>query len=314
MTDPATDLSGRPAGGTDTVEAAVVAAEQAARRAGVTVRQLASREDHAAVRAVFLNIWRPDPANPPVTGELLTALAKAGNHVAGAFAGPDLVGACVGFFGPPAERSMHSHIAGVSAAARGRNVGFALKVYQRAWAMRHGVSTISWTFDPLVRRNAHFNVVKLAATPEAYLPNLYGGMLDAINSGDESDRLLVRWRLELPAVAAACAAARPAGGGTDTAHRADTAGGTGEGAVVGLTVGADGGPVTGRRDAPTVLVAVPPDVEELRTRDPGLARAWRLALREVLGALLDRGGLITDFDPAGRYVVRVAGRTREGSR
>src|SRR5699024_8773798 len=103
-------------------------------------------------------IWRPDPANPPVTTELLRALTKAGNYVTGAYDGAELIGACVGFFGEPAGAALHSHIAGVTGAARGRHVGFALKLHQRAWALRRGVREIAWTFDPLIRRNAYFNL------------------------------------------------------------------------------------------------------------------------------------------------------------
>ncbi|MHA6793060.1 hypothetical protein ACVGVM_05970 [Pseudonocardia bannensis] len=54
----------------------------------------------------------------------------------------------------------------------------------------------------LVRRYARFNLTKLAATAQAYLPNLYGAIDDGINAGDESDRLLVSWQLDDPSLAA----------------------------------------------------------------------------------------------------------------
>ena len=110
---------------------------------------------------------------------VLRAFSKVGNYVGGAFDGGHLVGACVGFFAAPSEDSLHSHIAGVAPSSLGRSVGFALKVHQRSWAMLRGVSEIAWTFDPLVGRNAHFNLAKLAARPVEYLPNFYGTMLDS---------------------------------------------------------------------------------------------------------------------------------------
>lgn len=183
----------------------IAAATDAATAAGVRVRELRELAELDEVYRLYDSIWRPDPKNPPVTTELLRALTKAGNYVGGAYDGDELIGACVGFFSAPAEVSMHSHVAGVSGAARGRNVGFALKLHQRAWALRRGVSTISWTFDPLIRRNAYFNVAKLAARPTEYLMNFYGDMRDGINSGDDTDRLLVRWELDTPAVGAAAA-------------------------------------------------------------------------------------------------------------
>ncbi|MDT5034788.1 MAG: hypothetical protein QOC94_4959, partial [Actinoplanes sp.] len=56
-------------------------------------------------------------------------------------------------------------------------------------------------------------------------------------------------------------------------------------------------------DGPVVKVAVPPDVEKLRSADPGTAREWRHALREVLQPLLAAGARVTGFDRDGWYVV-----------
>ena len=68
-------------------------------------------------------------------------------------------------------------------AQRGANVGFALKQHQRAWALHHGLRKVTWTFDPLVRRNAFFNIQKLARRRADYLENFYGTMNDDINGG-----------------------------------------------------------------------------------------------------------------------------------
>ncbi|MEU6001372.1 GNAT family N-acetyltransferase [Streptomyces sp. NPDC047197] len=292
MIDLSSDLSsdtGRPAGAGAVAVEAVAAAESAARSARVSVRQLADLAHLEAVESLYEGIWRPDGKAPPVTTELLRALTKAGSYVGGAFDGGELVGACIGFFSPPAEAALHSHIAGVAAGMRGRNVGYALKLHQRAWALRHQVAEISWTFDPLVRRNAYFNLGKLAAAPTEYLPNFYGPMNDGINGSDDTDRLLVTWRLAAPEAVLACAGQRPA---PRTA-----------GAVTGLGVSPEDRPVLGTLEGPAVLVAVPGDIEKLRATDPALAAVWRAALRDVLGGLLADGARITGFDRAGRYIV-----------
>lgn len=278
---------------------AAAAAARAALASGVRIRALAEVADLTAVSRLFDSIWRPAPGNPLVTTELLRAMVSAGNYVAGAFDGPELLGACFGFFGEPAKRGLHSHIAGVATAGHGRGIGFALKLHQRAWALRQGVSVISWTFDPLVRRNAHFNLTKLAARPAHYLPDFYGPMSDGINGTGDTDRLMVAWDLASPPVRAA-AAGRP--------DRADAAALRAGGAAVALAVGPDAHPVTGSVDAPVVLVAVPPDIEALRRADPELGRAWRVALREVLGGLLAEGASVTGFDRAGWYVLTKEGK------
>ncbi|MEV6628402.1 GNAT family N-acetyltransferase [Amycolatopsis sp. NPDC051106] len=270
------------------------AAADAARVSGVVVRELTEIRELTEVVGLLAAIWGR-PANPPMTIELLRAFTKAGNYVAGAFDADRLVGACVGFFHDPADGALHSHIAGVSAEAAGRRIGFALKLHQRAWTLRRGVSEIAWTFDPLVARNAYFNLTKLAGRAVDYLPDFYGPMADAINGAEDSDRLLVRWRLRDHGVVLA-----------STGHRtgAVVADELAAGAVVALGIAGDGRPRAGGLDGTTSLVAVPPDVEKLRVSDPGLARHWRAAVREALTGLAARGGRIDGFDRAGWYLVR----------
>jgi predicted GNAT superfamily acetyltransferase len=270
------------------------AAEAAAGTAGVRIRVLGELAELRQVDELFAAIWRPEPASPLITTELLRALSKTGSYVAGAFDDSGMVGACVGFFAPPARRELHSHIAGVAPAAMGRSVGRALKLHQRAWALHHGVDTVTWTFDPLVSRNAYFNVVKLGGVPVQYLTDFYGGMHDGVNGGDDTDRLLVRWELAAPHVRQACA-----GAGT----RWNVADLCCAGAVIGLDRSPDGEPVPGRTGGDTVLVAVPPDIEALRRTDAARARRWRLAVREVLGTLLSEGATVRGFDRAGWYVL-----------
>jgi predicted GNAT superfamily acetyltransferase len=265
------------------------AAVAAATAADVVVHPLHRVEELTAARRLFEEIWRPAAGDPsPVTVELLRALAHAGSYVAGAFAGPRLAGASAGFFTAPPDPALHSHITGVAPGGRDRGVGFALKVHQRAWAVARRLDLVVWTFDPLVARNARFNLAKLGAVPTDYLENFYGPMTDAINAGMDSDRLLLAWRLHDPAVAAACAG-RP--------HQPATAG-----AAEALRLGDDLRPVAGDTDAPLVTVAIPPDVERL---PPGDRRAWRQAVREVLGGLLHDGARVTGFvRQPDRYVVR----------
>ena len=278
------------------------AADTAAHTAGVRIRILTDLAELHDVGRLFDRIWQSDPADPPVTRDLLRAMSKAGNYVAGAFDATGMVGACIAFFGPPERREMHSHIAGVSTAARGRHVGWAIKLHQRAWALTHGVTSVSWTYDPLVRRNAYFNLVKLGGAPVQYLPDFYGTMGDAINGDDDTDRLLLRWELTAPHVDRA---ARGLAG-----PRWDAAALRATGAVTALGRTAGGEPISGTTAGSTLLVAVPPDIESLRRTDPACARRWRVAVREVLGPLLDGGARVRGFDRAGWYVVDVSEEDR----
>ena len=275
------------------VDDAVAQARAAATAAGVGVRALTDLADLEQVVGLFGQIWGRD-ANPPLSLELLRAFGKAGNYVSGAFAGDRLVGACVGFFHAPSEDSLHSHIAGVVPEMAGRAVGFALKLHQRAWTMRRGVDQVAWTFDPLMSRNAYFNVVKLAARPVEYMPNFYGLMVDTVNGDGDSDRLLVRWSLRDPAVAEACR--RPEERRARLSLPAD--------AVVALGTAVDGSPVPGRLDGRTSLVAVPPDITALRASAPALAVRWRRAVRDTMTELMAQGATVVGFDRSGGYVLR----------
>lgn len=276
-------------------QSAAAAALAAAERSGVVVRNLHELPDLHAVVALINDIWHPDPANPLLTIEQLRAMTHAGNYLAGAFDGGSLVAACVGFFAAPPGVGLHSHIAGVSDAARGRSVGFALKLHQRAWALERELSEITWTFDPLVRRNAYFNVFKLGARPREYLVDFYGDIGDAINAGQGSDRLLLAWQLTAPHVVAACAGAEPA----DRPRKREP--------VAALAETASGRPQAAPRSswsrAPMVRVQVPEDIERLRGSDPTSAREWRLAVRDVLGDLLADGMQVTGFSRYGHYIV-----------
>lgn len=89
------------------------------------------------------------------------------------------------------DEKLHSHVTGVVGSAVNSGVGRALKQHQWSWAKRNGFSAISWTFDPLVRRNAHFNLVTLGAKVVSYQRDFYGELADLINAGDSTDRLIV---------------------------------------------------------------------------------------------------------------------------
>ncbi|MFJ5784415.1 GNAT family N-acetyltransferase [Streptomyces hydrogenans] len=268
---------------------ALLLAERAALAAGVTLRELHDLDSMREARDLLHRVWRPAPDNPVMTPELLLVLAHSGSYVVAVEQDGRMIGTCLGLL---SAAGLHSHIAAVDVGAVGRSIGFALKLHQRAWSLARGISTITWTYDPLVSRNAYFNLRKLGAVPTEYLPNFYGAMRDGVNAGTDSDRLLVRWDLT------AGQAPRPTPG----------SGRTGEPPVVALDIGPDGRPVRGGRPGDlsgrTVLVRVPPDIEALRAGDRAVAGAWRPAVRDVLGGLMADGRhTVTTFTRDGWYVL-----------
>jgi predicted GNAT superfamily acetyltransferase len=142
-----------------------------------------------------------------------------------------------------------------------------MKLHQRAWAAANDLAWVTWTFDPLVRRNAWFNIGVLGAVVHEYLVDFYGPIDDAINAGDESDRLLVAWAVG-------------DGGPVDVAPPDPTG---------------------------TVAVPTPPDIVVLRRTDPAAAVDWRHRVRRELGGPLAAGAIVRGFTREGDYLVAAGG-------
>jgi predicted GNAT superfamily acetyltransferase len=228
----------------------------------ITIRTIADPADLRRAIDVFDGVW--GSSRPLATIELLRAIGHAGGYVAGAFADGEMVGASFGFLGThQGEPALHSHVTGIVAQQRSTGIGQAMKRQQRAWAAERGLQWVTWTFDPLVRPNAWFNLEVLGVSVVDYLVDFYGQIDDEINAGDESDRLLVAW----------------------PTHRDRTP------------------LATPRIDAEVALVATPSDVVELRSHDPDAAREWRRRLRDELGRLIAGGGRVVGFSRNGEYRV-----------
>jgi predicted GNAT superfamily acetyltransferase len=143
-----------------------------------------------AVSDFFCQVWAGGPELVPF--DLGLAVLHVGAYCAAAYDGDQMVAASFGFRGVFQDKQiLHSHVTG----SFQPGAGYALKLHQFEWAKSQGLSGITWSFDPLVRRNCVLNFDKLGATAVEYLPNFYGTMTDSINSGDESDRLFAFWDL-----------------------------------------------------------------------------------------------------------------------
>ena len=141
-----------------------------------------------AVSDFLCQVWAGGPEVVPF--DLGLAVLHVGAYCAAAYDGEQMVAASFGFRGVFQDKQiLHSHVTG----SFQPGAGYELKRHQFDWAKSQGLSGITWSFDPLVRRNCVLNFDKLGATAVEYLPNFYGTMTDSINVGDESDRLFVFW-------------------------------------------------------------------------------------------------------------------------
>ena len=160
-----------------------------------TIRDLDTVELIIEAQSLLDSIRGPERV---IDAGTLRALEQSGNYVVGLFddaSGAErMVGASVAFFGVPGKRTMHSHITALLPEYRGRGWGRELKEHQRQWAFSREVGRVTWTFDPLVARNAHFFLTVLGARVTGYSVNNYG-IFGGGDAGDESDRLDVEWML-----------------------------------------------------------------------------------------------------------------------
>lgn len=232
----------------------------------IEIRVAHTPADSALIAELFDQVWN---VKSMVSPEIMTASLHNGGYgsviyiesgnmfkpVGAAFA---LVGrALPGLNGP----NLHSHATGVLPSFVGKGIGEMIKRHQWDWAKENGFDTITWTFDPLVRRNAHFNVVKLGARVLGYHQNFYGELDDGINAGEQSDRVLVRWDVAGVAAPQANTFIEP----SQTA----------------------------------VVIETPADIEQLRKTDRVQSDAWRSRQRAAFESAQRAGlhvvGLTSDF-------------------
>lgn len=253
------------------------------------LRPLAERRDQEACVTLQRRVWGRDfsDVTPPA---ILAIVQQVGGVAAGAFAAGRLVGFVFGVTGLRHGRPVHwSHMLAVDPDARGRDLGFHLKCYQRYLLLDSGVERVLWTYDPLVAQNAYLNLVRLGARPVRYVRDYYGeGSDSALSAGIGTDRFVVEWRIASEAVATAV----QEGGGAapPPAHRAAP--------VANLRPGPGGEPEPVEADppeAPVVRIAVPEDVLAVRRRSEDEAARWRASTRRALETLLARGYRVVSF-------------------
>lgn len=276
----------------DVLDAARAEVEAAEDRAGVRLVEIHDAQMAADASLLLDEVWNVGEAGTTVLEPgLFVALAHSGNYCAAAVDAESgaMIGVTVGFFGAPLGEVMHSHIAGVRHDQIGRGTGAAMKLHQRLWCLERGITEMTWTFDPLIARNAYFNFQRLGARCIEYLEDFYGQMRDGVNAGQASDRMLVGWRLDRT---------RDDADTIDESQLAD--------AVYALRSDDEGRPheFDVPKEASLVALDFPSDVESLRGADADLATQWREALRRALTELLADGWEIIGCLRGGTYLLR----------
>jgi predicted GNAT superfamily acetyltransferase len=276
------------------------------------VHILETPEEMTAVEELQRVVW-PGPDIEVVPKDLLLAVVHNGGLAIGAFAREVLVGVSFGFPGfyttPDGPRlKHHSHLLAVHPDWRSKGIGFALKRAQWQIVRKQGLDRITWTYDPLLSRNAHLNITRLGAVCNTYLPSEYGEMRDGLNACLPSDRFQVDWWLNTKRVERRRSRrSRPA---LTLAHFR----------LADVTLFEARMPLTHLASPPEMvpslvgtllLVEIPADFLALKTIDLSLAHAWRFYTREIFEKAFAAGYLVTDFvfDHGRSFYVMTFGET-----
>jgi len=251
---------------------------------GITLRRLESVEDYEDAVALQDEIWGAGFSDR-VPAAILRVAQKVGGVSAGAFdESGRLLGFVFGLTGVRNGRPVHwSDMLAVREDARGHRLGERLKHYQRDLVRAIGVDAMYWTFDPLVARNAHFNLNRLGARIAEYVPNLYGSNTGSVlHGGLPTDRFIAEWDLSQDDRA--------------SRHRAPVWSPTRDAPTVNLWTDEQVTLVDPLPDASRVRIQVPHDIELVHALGADTALAWRLTTRDAFLHYFDRGYRVAGFD------------------
>lgn len=229
------------------------------------IRELASDQDYQACLALQYETWG-NAFREAVPPSILLVSQKLGGVAAGAFDERDrMLGFVFGMTGVRNGAIVHwSDMLAVRPESQNAGIGRKLKEYQRRAVAAVGATSVVWTFDPLMARNAHLNFNVFGARAIEYVPDMYGHSTGSdLHRGIGTDRFLMEWPVsddELARQRSAAAAER-------------------------LT--------------PELRVAVPADFTSILRSDPEEAKRWRMETRSALMAALAAGMRVVGFERAG---------------
>jgi chorismate synthase len=242
------------------------------------IRPITTLAEYRECVALQREIW--GDSYEPIPAALLQVSSHVGGITAGAFdKDGQLVGFVFGLTGVNGSGVIHwSHMLGVRSTQQNAGVGRALKEYQRHELERRKIGAMYWTYDPLIAKNAHFNLNVLGARVVRYEANMYGDTGSPLHHGLPTDRFVV--------MLDTARAAREVSSVLDDGHaRAPM-----------LTANPQAGdPVLapGDTSAPQLRIEIPTDFVQLLADAPADARAWHAATRKHFQWALAHGYMVS---------------------
>lgn len=202
----------------------------------------------------------------------LVVSRQAGGWTLGAFADGRLIGFVHHLIAIRGEDEIigYSHMLAVEQDFQNKGIGARLKWAQRARAIAEGRRFMTWTWDPMQARNAHFNLNRLGVVVHSYAVNFYGTdypttPTEQAARGLDSDRLFASWDLHSDRVVAL----------------------------------ANGSYPSSKRE-PERAISIPGDWTTLLKQDSNAAKAEQLRARSEFMQAFEAGLVCAGFERAGR--------------
>ena len=141
----------------------------------ISIRALKEAAEFHQCEELQRRVWGMEDISV-VPLHLLLTIQKNGGLVLGAFDDQGtMVGFVFGFLGMTDQGQVKhcSHMAGVLPGYQGRQIGYRLKLAQRAHVLAQGLALATWTYDPLEGSNASLNIGKLGQIETCLVPSLF---------------------------------------------------------------------------------------------------------------------------------------------
>ncbi len=284
------------------------------------IRLLETPDEMQLVEELQRQVW-PGSETDVVPSHILITVAHNGGLVLGAFEEEKMIGFVFGFPGletiPDGPRPKHcSHAMGIHPDHRDSGIGFELKRAQWQMVRHQGLDHITWTYDPLLSRNAQLNIAKLGAVCITYRESEYGEMRDGLNTGLPSDRFQVDWWINSRRVEKRLSKRpRPTLKLDHIARSGLRPFYTPQLSALGLICPPEHVPTFDDR---LLLVEIPTNFMDMKAKDFSLARDWRFFSRELFETAFAKNYIVTDFifdtndgSPRGLYILTHGDSTLE---
>jgi chorismate synthase len=253
------------------------------KRGRLEIRELRTMDEMSEAEVIQTRVWGADIYPHPK--EMLIPVQHEGGLLAGTFTEQgEMIGLLFSF--PTRDpKAAHSQMLATLEDWRGLGIGARMKWFQRDWYLDRGINQVRWTVDPLRAANAELNIRHLGGICATYMTDYYG-IMQGIDGGTATDRLLVEWQLDSTRVAQHAKTA-PLDQGFPGITNANPG------------VGDEPGEENLDLSDPQILIRLPGNFIRMTQENPELASQWRMRTRKVFMTYFAKGYQIMAFTRIG---------------